>query len=213
MTRLYLKLSTTFLCVFLVLAIVARALGSTQPPNPALRGFVEGCEDKPQPCWYGIVPGVTTVDDAQKLFTQFRLEKHIDDFTFLDLTAGCTVRLLDSGAGWNIDNFVVQGIQIYDCPALKLGNLLSSFGRVLNVNYANPFYVEGAYKRGGYLTLENGLVATSLYENSLDNWFSLHSQILSVIWRNVEIPIGYPWYGFTTHAYYCQREPNSDLCV
>jgi hypothetical protein len=40
-------------------------MGGTQPPNPALRGFVEGCEGKPQPCWYGIMPGVTTAEEAK----------------------------------------------------------------------------------------------------------------------------------------------------
>ncbi|MEO8612104.1 MAG: hypothetical protein ABI690_29675 [Chloroflexota bacterium] len=63
MIRSYLKLIPTFAIVFLALSLAARALGATQPPNPALRGFTKGCEDKPQPCWYGIVPGITTWDD------------------------------------------------------------------------------------------------------------------------------------------------------
>src|SRR5262249_45342172 len=40
------------------------ALGNTQPIHPALRGFVEGCEGILQPCWYGIIPGVTTFETA-----------------------------------------------------------------------------------------------------------------------------------------------------
>jgi hypothetical protein len=40
--------------------MAARALGGTQPTHPALRGFTEGCEGKPQPCWYGIVPDQNT---------------------------------------------------------------------------------------------------------------------------------------------------------
>lgn len=57
--RLYVKLILVFTLIGVAFSLVARTLGSTQPPNPALRGFTEGCEDKPQPCWYGIVPGVT----------------------------------------------------------------------------------------------------------------------------------------------------------
>jgi hypothetical protein len=59
MIRSYLKLTIAIPIICLVLTLTASALGTTQPPNPALRGFSEGCEDNPQPCWYGIVPGVT----------------------------------------------------------------------------------------------------------------------------------------------------------
>ncbi|MEO8608337.1 MAG: hypothetical protein ABI690_10665 [Chloroflexota bacterium] len=65
MTNIYLKLVAPFLVVLLALAIFARLLGTAQPPNPALRGFVEGCEGQPQPCWYGIVPGVTDEETAR----------------------------------------------------------------------------------------------------------------------------------------------------
>ena len=65
MTIIYLKLVTPVLVVLVIMACVARSLGAAQPPNPALRGFVEGCEDQPQPCWYGIVPGVTDEESAR----------------------------------------------------------------------------------------------------------------------------------------------------
>jgi len=35
---------------FALLSALAIMLGAQQPINPALAGFVEGCEDKPQPC-------------------------------------------------------------------------------------------------------------------------------------------------------------------
>jgi hypothetical protein len=65
MIRAFWKIS--LLCIFFLTSInvVIRALGTFQPPNPALRGFVEGCEGKPQPCWYGIVPGVTDEESAR----------------------------------------------------------------------------------------------------------------------------------------------------
>src|SRR5262245_33041521 len=70
MAYFYLKLVPLFILIFLVLSLTARVLGTTQPPNPALRGFTEGCEDKPQPCWYGIVPGVTTAEEAIELLDE-----------------------------------------------------------------------------------------------------------------------------------------------
>ncbi len=57
--RVYVKPVVAITSLLVVLLLISRALGTTQPPNPALRGFIEGCEDQPQPCWYGIVPGVT----------------------------------------------------------------------------------------------------------------------------------------------------------
>ena len=65
LTHFYLKFIAPLLLMFVPLAIIARVLGAAQPPNPALRGFVEGCEGKPQPCWYGILPGVTDEESAR----------------------------------------------------------------------------------------------------------------------------------------------------
>jgi hypothetical protein len=59
-----LKASFVLLTLFLAVTIAAKAIGSFQPPNPAMRGFIEGCEDKPQPCWYGIVLNSTTEQEA-----------------------------------------------------------------------------------------------------------------------------------------------------
>src|SRR5690554_275096 len=62
--RLTLKLILPAMAMFFGLTLTSRALGETQPLHPALRGFSEECEDKPQPCWYGIMPGVTTAGEA-----------------------------------------------------------------------------------------------------------------------------------------------------
>jgi hypothetical protein len=67
LARLYVKLTLPYTSLFLALALFARLLGSLQPLNPVLEGFTVGCEDKPQPCWYGIVPRVTTVEYARTI--------------------------------------------------------------------------------------------------------------------------------------------------
>jgi hypothetical protein len=58
--RFYLRLAIVLLLIFGALIPLMSAIGGTQSIHPALRGFIEGCEGIPQPCWYGIVPGVTT---------------------------------------------------------------------------------------------------------------------------------------------------------
>jgi hypothetical protein len=93
MTRVYLKLSVPLLVLFTVVGLAARAVGGMQPMHPALRGFTEGCEGKPQPCWYGIVPGVTSMEDgrADLLRAGYRIDKDGDaTVTFLSPT-GSTV--------------------------------------------------------------------------------------------------------------------------
>lgn len=69
MTRFLLKLSLILMSTFAVFNVAARALGTLQPPNPALAGFTEGCEGKPQPCWYGLVPGETKAETARNILT------------------------------------------------------------------------------------------------------------------------------------------------
>lgn len=66
MSRLLLKLMLVITFAFALVNLAARTLGTTQLPNPALRGFTEGCEGQPQPCWYGIVPGVTTMNEVKQ---------------------------------------------------------------------------------------------------------------------------------------------------
>jgi hypothetical protein len=51
--------------VFVALILLMSMFGSTQPIHPALGGFVEGCEGVPQPCWNGIVPGITSVKEIK----------------------------------------------------------------------------------------------------------------------------------------------------
>lgn len=110
MTRFYLKLIIPITVVCLTFMLVARTIGTTQPPNPALRGFVEGCEDKPQPCWYGIVPGVTTVEEGQSLFNQYGIETQLTEI-HRGLTALNELAIVDSSTLFGCEIAYVQPIQ------------------------------------------------------------------------------------------------------
>lgn len=59
-TLLFLRLVVLVTAVFAGLSLFVPVLGAGQPMNITLAGFTEGCEGKSQPCWHGIVPGVTT---------------------------------------------------------------------------------------------------------------------------------------------------------
>jgi hypothetical protein len=62
-----LKITTVLIILFLTVNMAAKAIGSSQPPNPALQEFITGCQGRLFPCWNGIVPGVTTVEEAHEI--------------------------------------------------------------------------------------------------------------------------------------------------
>jgi hypothetical protein len=70
MFRVYVKMMIVFILPLVALNMAARVLGSTQPPNPALEGFTVGCEGISQPCWYGIVPGETTLGETRSILAR-----------------------------------------------------------------------------------------------------------------------------------------------
>lgn len=106
---LRLRLAIWFLSIFFVLAVGARLLGSTQPPNPALRGFIEGCEDKPQPCWYGIVPEITTRLDAANISEKLNFITCRIQFEYSRFSEAITA------------------VELQDCNGIYYGDLASQF--------------------------------------------------------------------------------------
>jgi hypothetical protein len=91
MYSFYFKLVFSFTVLFMTLNIAVRALGYAQPTNPALAGFTTGCEGKLQPCWYGIVPGETTVAEAEVM-----LAAH--EYTLLNVRNGSDIKLRATSA-------------------------------------------------------------------------------------------------------------------
>jgi hypothetical protein len=67
MQHLYLRFSGTASLAFALLVSLVSALGAARSIHPMLRGFIEGCAGVPQPCWYGVVPGMTTVQQGNDL--------------------------------------------------------------------------------------------------------------------------------------------------
>jgi hypothetical protein len=62
---------TTFLAA---LYLPVSALGIPQVSNPALAGFTQGCENNSKTCWYGILPGVTTIIEANTILINLRFQ-------------------------------------------------------------------------------------------------------------------------------------------
>lgn len=118
-----LKRALSMIVLLMVMSFVVRILGSIQPPNPALQGFTDGCESHPQPCWYGIVPGISSLEEAK---TDLQKAGYfINSISTLQLTStrsnsDCqkTVIIFDSR---------VKQIDIIVCETVVLGDFVRQF--------------------------------------------------------------------------------------
>jgi hypothetical protein len=145
MFLLSLKLLSFLACILLALSVAARTLGAAQPFHPVLRGFVEDCDDKPQPCWYGIVPGETTPHQARELLVKhgFMPSSQRFDFAILntetfvqpDDAAGCQVSL-GGRLGVVRVNPINRALTAFsiDCDTLTLGDLMTVLGTPTGVD-------------------------------------------------------------------------------
>ena len=132
MLRLCCQLALWMVVVSGILALFARSLGSTQPPNPALTGFIEGCTGKQRPCWYGILPSITKAEDGKSLVER-QIYKRTSDTTFLssyiamtDDSLLCKKAVFLQGGMPNGD-VIISTIVLSQCSGIKLGDLMTIF--------------------------------------------------------------------------------------
>lgn len=194
---------------FLLLSLTARTMGNTQPPNPALRGFTEGCEDKPQPCWYGIVPGVTTMGEAGKqLITQsfFRLAS----YTYIPPKElePCVIDLW-SASGWETET--VQRLTL-NCSEITLGDIIFS------LEEPQGLILEGYAFRTRYMRLMVfGNTAIQSSYSSSKSILDKREQFIFLYAPNntslQETSSIRKWRGFLPVWRYCQLEKDSGACA
>jgi hypothetical protein len=70
MLRFYVRFTLVLTLLLVVYGMTLIAFGSTQPINPALYGFIEGCEGVENLCWYGIVDSRTNLEIADEILTR-----------------------------------------------------------------------------------------------------------------------------------------------
>lgn len=206
MSGLLLKPILLLTLTFAVFSLAARALGSTQPANPALEGFTVGCEGKPQPCWYGIVPGVTTVEEASSLLqTSGYLRAYMPQYIQGEgLNCGriWINREFDHEWRWPRDNRV-WGIHISQCDNILLGSLIGSLGTP-NMVVPNSGPLQLIYSPHMMVTI----ISSSNY-----SWVSVSSRVVGIYITLPELlwlpPVGisYKWHGFGSLDNYKRHEP------
>jgi hypothetical protein len=196
--RLLGKLIVGLTGFFLLLSLTARALGNTQPPNPALRGFIENCEDKPQPCWYGIVPGVTKVEEASAYLLEIDYVDYYDEQNVSGKSKYC-----DVFHQYSLKDRTIIGISLQNCRHIDLGLLINELG---SPNFVTP---------GGdgeiVLTFKNRI---TVIVRPGQQWLSPDNQAIWFIIigssRQFSPPqkMSYQWHGFNSYDYYKRMEAN-----
>jgi hypothetical protein len=121
----HLRLTAPLLIFLALLTLAARTLGGHQTEHPALRGFSEECEGKPQPCWYGIVPGVTHTAEIDEALAahgfQVRTGERGDEVVVGTGVARCIINIgLSKG---NPRQTTWNRLYFTDCAGLVIGDL------------------------------------------------------------------------------------------
>jgi hypothetical protein len=210
MTRLHLKLTAPIVLLFLALSLVARAMGSTQPPNPALRGFIEGCEDKPQPCWYGIIIEKTPIDEAIKILEshgwavkKFGTETEIGFSTDLIEPFNCMVQ---TPYPTNRTNSIVERLWL-NCDHITTGDALAVLGTPDTIGSCDYDYSGDAptiiYRQQIRLILRYSSPKNRFH------WLSPFNEISIEMTRRYDSRENNEWHGFVTGWRYQQLEPKA----
>jgi hypothetical protein len=205
--RFYLKYIPLCITIFLLLAMAARALGGTQPPNDAFKGFVEGCEDKPQPCWYGVVPG-TSREKLREVFQRF--DCHATS-NYLDARRRNVVAVSCADGQWipkivyaldysiSKDNPTVAFLAI-TLRTGNVGDLAAIVGGPTHLEVSDSHlwlsFADGVYRRIGSA-------------NKKLEWFGLDSEVALIFLyapgQRDETDFS-PWHGFAPGWRYCQLD-------
>lgn len=206
-----LRFFTPLICLSLLtltfLNITARVLGTAQPSNPGLDGFSEGCQDKPQPCWYGIVPGITTRREVTRITQSqgYEVQNEIFSGSFKvysiynppPTTQGCQLEVGYGPRGEVVD------FSLEDCEAIRLGDIIRLYGSEAAV-FVNP--------DGNSLLLFSGAAFRIAF--SFGQGMHPFSRItdIKLFPLSVRFDDGFGWHGFAGRRRYCQFEPGHLDC-
>ncbi len=205
------RVSILVITGFTALTIAARTVGTAQPSNPALAGFTEGCENKPQPCWYGIVPGLTTVDEASVILASIGYLRGPFFFFSPHLNLVGPVEQMPQGIYLRYSvtdtNAVIYSISLSDWD-VTLGDLMSVLGPSSGLGggytISNPFL---AYVNSyGVLLVEFYSMPTEFSPTKVKVNYVLLTQFQRLADNLVE------WHGFVPKWRYCMLEPEFLFC-
>ncbi len=186
--RLYLFMAIMTLILFGGLTLTAVRIGSQQPTQEGLDGFREDCAGRAQPCWNGIVPGQTSLADAQQLipWNQTASESSAAETRYyLDFPNAPSICRVIVDALANIISWVE--IEYCDSTPMHIGDVVAALGL--------PARILGADREMGY-----GGDSTNDF-----GWWSPfdHASAVNLV-STGSTPAPSAWFGFIPKWRYCQ---------
>lgn len=215
MPRRLIKLILTLALILTITNLAARALGSIQPVNPALRGFTEGCEGNLQPCWYGIVPGETRAALALRQIESKAYKFHgIANgniyFLYQDDSGSTSVNCSNVRLAIDRTNLKISGIYLTGC----LGIVLADLSLIGFPEKISPIGLKvGQYYKAEIV--EHELVNQSYRRIEWSPLSRIFGFDIGSTAFGSYIPvdlIGHNWHGFVALWRYCQLEPDYRDC-
>jgi hypothetical protein len=200
-TMRLLILCSYFTLFFVGLTLGVMSLGALQPMNPVVAGFGVDCEDTTRLCWYGVVLGVTSMDEADTMLRGkgFHSEKRED---YLAIYLGnCTLQFYSTYEYTE----AIDSVLLSTC-ALRLGNLPERFGQPEWVAPDNcGFEIRIGYQRK---------VTVLVWPTEKWLWVSPYLEV-----QFIHFTIGQPspdyryrWRGFLPYNRYNDFEPREFIC-
>lgn len=216
MLYFYFKIITLLVFSCTLFVLVATAAGSTRPHPSALDDFIEGCDDQTRPCWQGIVPGVTTVDELRPPLSDIILRVTATDTVAANtIPIPVTYHFMHSEvpslcpASIEVIGEVVFAIMLEFCEPVQLGDLALIAGM--------PTRVYGSV--GSFRMTPNPIapiprdlrdVIYGAHHQRYSLW-SPHDRLSTVYLRSTQ-DVSERWHGFVPAWRYCQLEPDSWSC-
>jgi hypothetical protein len=204
MPRFLLALIATLTALTFTLALSARAWGEAQPPHPALRGFVEGCEGMPQPCWYGIVPGGTPFHTVADTLTRLGYAANPNSGSIRTFTSVSpsqvpgSISLTVSCSNLDCTHVPIQYLYLFQWNHLQLGEVMNTIGFPSRV-FAGP-----AEHYLSFGTSHLDVVPRRAWSSPFE---PIKTLLLPGMAAFNERATGQPWRGFVPFSLYCRLEP------
>jgi hypothetical protein len=172
----------------------AITVGRQMPINPAMAGFNVNCEQRPRPCWYGIVPGETTVAETHRIVTELGYEpSHRPSFGYI------TYGLVESAIPCSLNityrssTAPIATIQFHDCTRLQFGDLANQWGQP---NTLMPGKKANA--------LQYRSIIEIILQNKTTSPFNPISEFSLKPNLPVQDALAPMWRGFRPQAWYCR---------
>lgn len=202
------KLSVPLIALLTIFCVAAALSGTSRPPNPVLAGFAKDCDDKLQPCWYGIVPGKTNVGDVKTillnlkfdLMNQYPLDATYSSQVYRNNNFPCIQ--VEVGITSKHPN-LADGLWLDSCIGVSLGDVTTSFGEPDHLNLSGLGYESRqiAISLPFHLTPDSNYCQDLMPEGKIQA-FGLGTY--NLYFRD-DFNIGYAWHGLLPYGVYVQK--------